>query len=96
MRESDRVIGAVQTEWVRDVQCPLLIQVGSTDSLVHLGRHVHDLMEEAGEPVRLEIYADSPHGFYFGRLRVEQERKVLDSTLAALDSAVSFFKRHTQ
>ncbi|MCP5118862.1 MAG: prolyl oligopeptidase family serine peptidase [bacterium] len=84
------------TKNVAAIQCPLLIQVGSTDSLVHLARIVHDLMEKAGKPVQLEIYENSPHGFYFGRLRVEDRRRLLDSTLGALDSAVSFMKRHTR
>lgn len=79
---------------VAAIQCPLLIQVGATDSLIHLARKVHDLADEAGKNVRLEIYADSPHGFYFGPLRLTKSKPLLDSTLEALDSAVSFFKEH--
>jgi dipeptidyl aminopeptidase/acylaminoacyl peptidase len=78
------------------IQCPLLIQVGSIDSLINLSRPIHDLMEETGKPVRMEIYADSPHGFYFGRLRTYGDRSVLDSTLGALNSAVAFMKEHTR
>jgi len=77
------------------MQCPLLIQVGSTDSLVSLARPIHDLMVAAGKPVRLEIYANSPHGFYFGRLSKSESRPVYDSTLGALDSAVAFMKQPT-
>lgn len=80
---------------VAAIQCPLLIQVGSTDNLVSLARPLHDLMTEAGKPVRLEIYANSPHGFYFGRLRKEDNRPVYDSTVAALESAVSFMRQPT-
>lgn len=78
---------------VAAIQCPLLIQVGSTDNLVSLARPLHDLMTQAGKPVRLEIYANSPHGFYFGRLRKDESRPVYDSTVAALDSAVAFMRQ---
>jgi dipeptidyl-peptidase-4 len=78
------------------IRCPLLIQVGSIDSLINLSRPIHDLMEEAGKPVRMEVYADSPHGFYFGRLNTYDRRAVLDSTVSALDSAVAFMKEHTR
>jgi len=77
------------------ISCPLLIQVGGADGLVPLSRWVHDLMEEAGKPVRLEIYANSPHGFYFNPLRTPPPRPLLDSSVAALDSSVAFMKRHT-
>jgi hypothetical protein len=53
-------------------------------------------MEEQGKPVRMEVYANSPHGFYFGPLRVPAPRPMLDTTLAALESAVKFMKERTR
>ena len=53
-------------------------------------------MEKAGKTVRMEIYANSPHGFYFGPLRVPPPRPMLDTTVKALDQSVAFMKMHTK
>ena len=81
---------------VAAIQCPLLIQVGTKDGLIHLARILHNMAEEAGQRVRLEIYENGPHGFYFGPQSTPLKRPMLDITLAALDSSVKFFKGHVR
>jgi dipeptidyl-peptidase-4 len=80
-------------ERINAVQTPLLILVGTKDSLLPMDRRLHDLMAEAGKPVRMEIYENGYHDFVMGPQGHEgRAEPLMDITLAALESALKFFR----
>ena len=80
-------------ERIGKIQTPLLILVGTKDSLLPVDRRLHDLMSEAGKPVRMEIYENGYHDFVMGpQGHAGRAEPLMDITLDALESAVKFFK----
>ena len=78
---------------IEAIQTPLLILVGTKDSLLPLNRRLHDMMAEAVKPVRLEIYENGYHDFVMGPQGHEgRAEPLMDITLAALENAVKFFR----
>lgn len=83
---------------IEPIKTPILILVGTADSLLPADRILHDLLAQAGKSVRMEIYEDAYHDFCLGpqghkRAELEWGTEVLlDSTLAALEKSVLFLK----
>jgi len=83
---------------IETIKPPLLILVGTADSLLPVDKILHDMLEAAGKTVRMEIYENGFHDFCFGpqghkRPELEWGTEVLlDSTLAALEKSVLFLK----
>lgn len=82
---------------VAKVNTPILILVGTKDGLINLDRPLHDLLEKAGKPVRMEIYEGGYHDFVMGpqgqkRPDLPDGEVLLDIALQALESTVKFVK----
>ena len=82
---------------IEPVKTPVLILVGTADSLLPVTRMLHDALAEAGKSVRLEIYEHGYHDFCLGpqgqtRKDLPQGEVLLDSALDALEKSVLFVK----
>jgi acetyl esterase/lipase len=82
---------------IEPVKTPVLILVGTADSLLPVTRMLHDSLAEAGKSVRLEIYEHGYHDFCLGpqgqaRKDLPQGEVLLDSALDALEKSVLFVK----
>lgn len=82
---------------IEKVTTPILILVGGDDSLLPVNRALHDRLEKAGKRVRMEIYEGGYHDFVMGpqgqnRPDLKNGEQLLDITLQALESAVTFVK----
>ena len=51
---------------IEKVTTPILILVGTADSLLPINRLLHDRLEKAGKKVRMEIYENGYHDFVMG------------------------------
>ena len=85
---------------IEKVTTPILIMVGTADSLLPLNRVLHDRLEKAGKKVRMEIYENGYHDFVMGpqgqnRPDLQGGERLMDITLMALESAVKFVKQPT-
>ena len=83
------------------VTTPILILVGTADSLLPLNRALHDRLEKAGKKVRMEIYENGYHDFVMGpqgqnRPDLQGGERLMDITMQALESALKFVKEPTQ
>jgi acetyl esterase/lipase len=83
---------------VDKVTTPILILVGTADSLLPINRLLHDRLEKAGKPVRMEIYENGYHDFVMGpqgqnRPDLQGGERLMDITMMALESALTFTKR---
>jgi len=83
---------------IEKVTTPILILVGTADSLLPINRLLHDRMEKAGKSVRMESYENGYHDFVMGpqgqdRPGLEGGERLMDITLQALESALRFTKR---
>lgn len=74
------------------IATPILILVGTADSLIHLDRPLHDHLARAGKSVRMEVYENGYHDFVMGPQGQNRSEPLLDSTLAALEKTVLFVK----
>ena len=82
---------------IEPIKTPVLILVGTADSLLPTARMLHDSLAEAGKSVRLEIYEHGYHDFCLGpqgqtRKDLPQGEVLLDSALDALEKSVLFVK----
>ncbi|HET9386814.1 MAG TPA: alpha/beta hydrolase fold domain-containing protein [Gemmatimonadales bacterium] len=82
---------------IEKVTTPILILVGGDDSLLPVNRALHDRLEKAGKRVRMEIYEGGYHDFVMGpqgqnRPDLKSGEQLLDITLQALESALTFVK----
>ena len=82
---------------IEPIRTPILILVGTADSLQATGITLHDLLTEAGKSVRMEIYENGYHDFCLGpqgqvRKDLPQGEALLDSALDALEKSVLFVK----
>jgi dipeptidyl aminopeptidase/acylaminoacyl peptidase len=83
---------------IEKVSTPILILVGTADSLLPINRLLHDRLEKAGKPVRMEIYENGYHDFVMGpqgqkRPDLQGGERLMDITLQALESALKFTRQ---
>jgi dipeptidyl aminopeptidase/acylaminoacyl peptidase len=85
---------------IAKVETPILMLVGTEDSLIAVSRALHDRLEKAGKKVRLEIYEGGYHDFVMGpqgqnRPDLKNGEVLLDIALQALESTVRFVRQPT-
>ncbi len=85
---------------IEKVNTPILILVGTADSLQPVNKALHDRLEKAGKKVHMEVYEGGYHDFVMGpqgqnRPDLKDGEALLDITLQALESAVRFVKQPT-
>jgi len=75
------------------ISCPVLIQVGTADSLLPLDRMLYDQLKRAGKKVTLEIYQNGYHDFVMGpQGHPGRPEPLMDITLTALENTLRFLK----
>lgn len=82
---------------IAPIRSPILIQVGTADSLLGINRRLHEQLELHGKEVRLEIYEHGYHDFVLGpqgqeRGDLPQGEILLQGALDALERSLSFVK----
>jgi dienelactone hydrolase len=82
---------------IAGIDTPVLILVGTDDSLLPITTMLHDALEQAGKPVRMEVYEHGYHDFCLGpqgqeRSNLPHGEVILGSTLDALEKSVAFVK----
>jgi dienelactone hydrolase len=82
---------------IAPIAAPILILVGTEDRLLTMDTTLHDLLANAGKPVRMEVYEGGYHDFCLGpqgqkRPDLKNGEALLDSTLAALETSVAFIR----
>ncbi len=80
---------------IEPIRTPILIQVGTSDSLLPVAALLHDALAARGKPVRMDVYEHGYHDFVLGpqgqkRPDLPQGEVLLDSALDALEKAVRF------
>jgi dienelactone hydrolase len=85
---------------IEPIRTPILILVGTADSLLPVTTLLHDALAAAGKSVRMEVYEHGYHDFCLGpqghnRPDLPQGEALLDSTLDALEKSVQFVKGKT-
>lgn len=85
---------------IEPIRTPVLILVGTADSLLPVTTMLHDALAAAGKSVRMEVYERGYHDFCLGpqghnRPDLPQGEALLDSTLAALEQSILFVKGKT-
>lgn len=86
---------------IEPIRTPVLILVGTADSLLPVTRELHDALVAAGKSARMEIYENGYHDFCLGpqghkRADLPQGEVLLDSALDALEKSVMFVKGKLQ
>jgi dipeptidyl-peptidase-4 len=86
---------------IEPIRTPVLILVGTADSLLPITTLLHDALAAAGKPVRMEVYEHGYHDFCLGpqgqkRADMPQGEVLLDSALDALEKSVAFVKGKAQ
>jgi dienelactone hydrolase len=75
------------------VENPVLILVGTADSLLPLDRILHDELTKAGKKVTMEIYENGYHDFVMGPQGHEGRKEpLMDITLDSLESTLRFLR----
>ena len=82
---------------IEPIRTPILILVGTADSLLPVTTMLHDALAAASKSVRMEVYEHGYHDFCLGpqghnRPDLPQGEALLDSTLDALEKSVQFVK----
>jgi dipeptidyl-peptidase-4 len=82
---------------IEPIRTPILILVGTADSLLPVTTMLHDALAAAGKTVRMEVYEHGYHDFCLGpqghnRPDLPNGEALLDSTLDALEKSVLFVK----
>jgi CubicO group peptidase (beta-lactamase class C family)/dienelactone hydrolase len=81
---------------IEPIRCPVLILVGTDDGLLRIDRALHDLLEQNGKSVRMEIYQKGYHDFCLGpQGHAGRKEPLLDVTLDALEESVKFLREPT-
>ena len=88
---------AVAAANIAPIRTPVLILAGTVDGLLPLSTMLHDLLAQAGKPVRMDVYEHGYHDFVLGpqgqkRPDLPQGEVLLQGTLDALELSVSFVK----
>jgi dipeptidyl aminopeptidase/acylaminoacyl peptidase len=92
-----KVDPAVATANIAPIATPMLIFVGTADSLLPLDRTLHDQLAGAGKSVQMEIYEHGYHDFVLGpqgqkRPDLKHGEILMEGALDALEKAVAFVK----
>jgi dipeptidyl-peptidase-4 len=87
----------VSRQNIEPIRTPILILVGTADSLLPVTTMLHDALAAAGKSVRMEVYAHGYHDFCLGpqgqkRPDLPNGEALLDSALDALEKSVLFVK----
>jgi acetyl esterase/lipase len=82
---------------IEPIRTPVLILVGTEDSLLPLNEQLHEALAAAGKRVRMEVYEGGYHDFVLGpqgqkRPDLPQGEVLYDSALDALEKSVRFVK----
>jgi dipeptidyl-peptidase-4 len=82
---------------VAPIRTPVLILVGTADGLLPLATTLHDALQQAGKPVRMDVYEHGYHDFVLGpqgqkRPDLPRGEILLQGALDALELSVSFVK----
>jgi dipeptidyl aminopeptidase/acylaminoacyl peptidase len=88
---------AVAAANVAPIRTPVLILVGTEDGLLPMATTLHDLLDQAGKPVRMDVYEHGYHDFVLGpqgqnRKDLPRGEVLLQGALDALELTVSFVK----
>jgi dipeptidyl-peptidase 4 len=84
---------AVAKRNIAAIQCPVLLLVGTKDSLLKIDEPFYDLANAAGKPITMLVYENGYHDFVMGPQGHEgRAEPLLDATLDALDRTVKFVK----
>lgn len=80
---------------IEPISTPLLILVGTADSLLPVSTLLHDALAAQGKSVQMEVYENGYHDFCLGpqgqkRPDLPQGEALLDSALDALEKSVRF------
>jgi dipeptidyl aminopeptidase/acylaminoacyl peptidase len=88
-----RINTELATKNIEPIRTPILILVGTADSLLDLDRPLYNLLAQNGKQVRMEIFANGYHDFVMGPQGHQgRAEPLLDSTLDALEKSVAFVK----
>ena len=82
---------------IEPIRTPILILVGTADSLLPVTTMLHDALAAAGKQVRMEVYEHGYHDFCLGpqgqkRPDLPNGEALFDSALDALEKSVLFVK----
>jgi dipeptidyl-peptidase-4 len=82
---------------VEPIKTPILIQVGTADSLLPVATMLHDALAAQSKSVRMDVYENGYHDFVLGpqgqkRPDLPQGEALFDSALHALEESVKFVK----
>jgi dienelactone hydrolase len=82
---------------IETIRTPILILVGTADSLLPVTTMLHEALVAGGKSVRMEVYDHGYHDFCLGpqgqkRTDLAQGEALLDSALDALEKSVLFVK----
>jgi dipeptidyl aminopeptidase/acylaminoacyl peptidase len=88
---------AVADANIAPIRTPVLILVGTEDGLQPMATTLHDLLEKAGKPVRMDVYEHGYHDFVLGpqgqkRPDLPRGEILLQGALDALELTVAFVK----
>jgi dipeptidyl aminopeptidase/acylaminoacyl peptidase len=61
-----KIDAALARKNVDAIGCPVLLLVGTADSLLQVDRQFYDLMQQRSKPIQMEIYANGYHDFCIG------------------------------
>jgi acetyl esterase/lipase len=75
---------------VEAIGYPVLLLVGTADGLLQVDRQFYEVMEQAGKPIQMEIYANGYHDFCIGPQGQNRKEPLLDATVDALNLTVKF------
>jgi len=78
---------------ISKIHTPVLVQVGTADSLIHLDRIVYEQLTAAGKRARLEIYEKGYHDFVMGpQGHPGRDEPLLDISLKALENSLQWVR----
>jgi dipeptidyl aminopeptidase/acylaminoacyl peptidase len=84
----------IATANVQAVTCPVLIMVGTADSLIGISRELYGVMTKVGKPVRMDIFENGYHDFVMGpQGHPGRKEPLMDITLDSLELAVQWAKQ---
>lgn len=76
---------------IKPIDCPVLILVGTADSLIEYCKPLYAELNRAGKKVQMEIYGEGYHDFVAGPQGHEgRSEPLLEATLDALDRTLEF------
>jgi dipeptidyl aminopeptidase/acylaminoacyl peptidase len=92
---------AISLENIAPIKVPVLILVGTEDSLLPLDVRLHDELAKQGKSVRMEVYEHGYHDFVLGNQGQKRDdlargEVLLSGALEALELAVKFVKQPRQ